>query len=81
MSSTALNLEAICKAMDQHDAGCPNPLQRILMAPFEVERLDFDEIRGVPLVADPNMQTGRFRLVCGEPEESPAIEEREAVVA
>ena len=81
-SSTALNLEAITRAMDQHDATCPAPLQRIEMAPYEVERLGFDEIRGVPVVERPMMQTGRFRLICGEPEGEVAEEAvTEAVAA
>ena len=81
-SSTALNLEAITKAMDQHDATCPAPLQEIRMAPYEVERLGFDEIRGVPVVEEPSMGTGRFRLICGQPEGELEREEvTEAVAA
>lgn len=63
-SSTAKNLEAIQKAIDQHDANCPGALVEIRLNPFEVERLDFDTFKGIPIVADDQIGTGRFRLVC-----------------
>jgi hypothetical protein len=63
-SSTAKNLEAISKAIDQHNEGCPGKLVEIRMNPFEVERLDWDEFQGIPIVADDKIGTGRFQLVC-----------------
>ena len=43
------------------------------MNPFEVERLGWDTIRGLPIHGNPDMGTGSFRVVCareqGEPEE------------
>jgi hypothetical protein len=43
------------------------------MNPFEVERLGWDTIRGLPIRPNPSMGTGSFRVVCareqGEPEE------------
>ena len=39
------------------------------MNPFEVERLGWDDIRGVPIVADSEIGTGRFLLVCAKEEE------------
>lgn len=92
-SSTALNLEAIQKAIDQHNGGpCPFPVIQIVMAPFEVERLGFDNFNGIPIVGDENMPTGRFRLVCEgvdtgdfhgvkEEVEAPAPAERELIPA
>ena len=38
------------------------------MNPFEVERLGWDNIRGLPIRPDPNLGTGRFRVVCGRDE-------------
>ncbi len=64
MSSTAKNLGAIQKAIDQHDRNCPGALVEIKMNPFEVERLDFDTFNGIPIVGDGEIGTGRFRLVC-----------------
>lgn len=90
-SSTALNLKAIDEAIRQHnDGSCPFPVHTICMAPFEVERLGFDHFKGIPIVADENMPTGRFRLICDgvdtgdlhgvkEEVEAPAPAERELV--
>ena len=47
MSSTeAKNLEAIYKAIDQHNSSCEFPAIAVGMNPFEVERLGWDSIRG-----------------------------------
>ena len=58
MSAEAKNLEAISKAIDQHNASCPWPASEVRMNPFEVERLGWEEIRGLPVVADPAIGTG-----------------------
>lgn len=34
------------------------------MAPYERDRLGWDDYKGLPIVGDPNMQTGRIRIVC-----------------
>jgi hypothetical protein len=79
MSAEAKNLEAISRAIDQHNAGCPWPASEVRMNPFELERLGWQEIRGLPLVADPAIGTGRFRIVCSREGEGAGIEETEAV--
>lgn len=66
MRSDAQNIEAISKAIDQHNANCPWPAVEVRMCAFEVDRLKWDEIRGCPIVADPQMQSGRFRIVCAQ---------------
>ena len=68
MSAEAKNLEAISKAIDQHNASCGWPAVAVAMNPFEVERLGWDSIRGLPIRPDPNLGTGRFRVVCGRDE-------------
>jgi hypothetical protein len=73
MSSEAKNLEAISKAIDHHNATCEYPAVAVAMNPFEVERLGWDTIRGLPIRPDPNVGTGRFRVVCGGDE----LEEKE----
>jgi hypothetical protein len=81
-SPEAKNLEAISKAIDQHNANCPWPAAEVRMNPFEVERLGWEEIRGLPVVGDGSIGTGRFRIVCSrEGEDLPALEELEAVGA
>lgn len=48
------------------------------MSPYEVERLDWPDYRGIPIKADESVPTGRFRLICeGDHSDSsaPAIAE------
>ena len=75
----AKNLEAISKAIDQHNSGCPFPAAEVRMNPFEVERLGWEEIRGLPIVPDPELGTGRFRIVCSRDLDGAGIEETEAI--
>ena len=75
MSSEAKNLEAISKAIDQHNANCPFPAIAVVMNPFEVERLGWDSIRGLPIRSDPAVGTGAFRIVCGGDEVDEGVEE------
>ncbi len=74
MSAEAKNLEAISKAIDHHNAGCEWPAVAVEMNPFEVERLGWDSIRGLPVRSNAELGTGRFRIVCageeGQPEEA-----------
>jgi hypothetical protein len=79
VSSVAKNLEAISAAIDQHNRNCPYPAAEVRMNPFEVERLGWDEIRGLPVVPDPEIGTGRFRIVCSRDGEGDELEEVEAV--
>ena len=78
-SPEAKNLEAISKAIDQHNANCPFPAAEVRMNPFEIERLGWDQIRGLPLVPDPELGTGRFRIVCSRDLDGGGLEEVEAV--
>jgi len=78
-SPEAKNLEAISRAIDQHNANCPFPAAEVRMNPFEVERLGWDRIRGLPVVPDDNIGTGRFRIVCSRDLEDDGLEEVEAV--
>jgi hypothetical protein len=78
-SPEAKNLEAISRAIDQHNANCPFPAAEVRMNPFEVERLGWETIRGLPVVPDGNIGTGRFRIVCSRDLEGEGLEEVEAV--
>jgi hypothetical protein len=78
-SAEAKNLEAISRAIDQHNANCPYPAAEVRMNPFEIERLGWDQIRGLPLVGDPELGTGRFRIVCSRDLDGEGLEETEAV--
>ena len=79
MSSEAKNLEAISKAIDHHNATCEFPAVAIAMNPFEVERLGWDSIRGLPIRSDPAIGTGSFRIICAREEGEPQEEVVEAV--
>ncbi len=78
-SAEAKNLEAISKAIDQHNRGCPFPAAEVRMNPFEVERLGWDQICGLPVIADAEIGTGRFRIVCSRELDDGGLEEVEAV--
>jgi hypothetical protein len=79
-SSEAQNLEAISKAIDHHNATCEWPAVAVAMNPFEVERLGWDTIRGLPIQSDPAIGTGAFRVICGgEEQEDESVEVVEAV--
>ena len=78
-SAEAKNLEAIAKAIDQHNRNCPYPAAEVRMNPFEVERLGWEEIRGLPVVPDAEIGTGRFRIVCSRELDGEELEEVEAV--
>ena len=78
-SPEAKNLEAISKAIDQHNRNCPFPAAEVRMNPFEVERLGWDTIRGLPVVGDAEIGTGRFRIVCSREGSGKELEEVEAV--
>jgi hypothetical protein len=79
VSAEAQNLEAIAKAIDKHNAECPFPASEVRMNPFEVERLGWEEIRGLPVVGDAAIGTGRFRIVCSQEGEGSELWEAEAI--
>lgn len=64
MRSDAKNLARICEAIEIHDRRCGRPAVEIRMCPFEVERLGWDEVRGIPVVADEDLGSGRFLILC-----------------
>ena len=78
-ASEARNLEAISKAIDAHNQGCEWPAVAVEMNPFEVERLGWDTIRGLPIRPNASISTGRFRVVCAREEGEPEEEAVEAV--
>lgn len=81
MRSDAKNLEAICRAIAHHNSACDFPATAILMNPFEVERLGWEDVMGVPVHADENISTGRFEIFCdGQDNDLDHAEEVEEVV-
>ena len=64
MNAEAKNLERISTTIDEHNAECAYPAKAVVMNPYEVERLGWDTIRGLPILSDPAMGSGMFRLIC-----------------
>jgi hypothetical protein len=79
MSAEAKNLEAISKAIDHHNKSCEWPAVAVELNPFELERLGWETIRGLPIRGNPSLGTGRFRVVCAREESEPEQETVEAV--
>ena len=78
-NSEAKNLEAISKAIDQHNSNCPFPAAEVRLNPYEAERLGWEQIRGLPIVPDAEIGTGRFKIICSRDIEGEGIEEAEAL--
>ena len=80
-SSEAKNLEVIVKAIEQHDRNCEYPAVAVAMNPYEVERLGWDTIKGLPIRTDPELGTGRFDVICAGDETEESQEEMVDAVA
>jgi len=80
-SAEAKNLEAISQAIDHHNGSCEWPAVAVEMNPFEVERLGWDSIRGLPIRPNAELGTGSFRVVCAREDGLPAEEESVEAVA
>lgn len=65
-SSIAKNLAVIDRALKQHNDSCDGTVVEIRMNPFEAARLNWEDFKGIPVVGDPEIGTGRFRLVCSK---------------
>jgi hypothetical protein len=79
VSAEAKNLEAISKAIDQHNSSCEWPASEVRMNPFEIERLGWEQIRGLPIVGDAQLGTGRFRIICSRDSDGELYEQTEAI--
>lgn len=88
MNKEAKNFEAISKAIKKHNQDCPSPPTGVAMAPFDIERLGWEEgdnVCGIPIVSDDSVQPERFRILCsgqhsGNSEEA-SVEEPEETFA
>jgi hypothetical protein len=81
VSSEAKNLEVIVQAIEQHDRNCEYPAVAVAMNPYEVERLGWDTIKGLPIRPDPELGTGRFNVICAGDETEDSQEETVEAVA
>lgn len=60
----AKNLAAIKAALDHHNASCPVPANAILLNPVDHALIDFEELWGLPLLADDRVPVKRVRIQC-----------------
>jgi hypothetical protein len=81
VSSEAKNLEVIVQAIEQHDRNCEYPAVAVAMNPYEVERLGWETIKGLPIRPDPELGTGRFNVICAGDETEESQEETVEAVA
>jgi hypothetical protein len=58
------NLGAIRAALDHHNAECPVPANAILLNPVDHELIGWDELWGLPVLADERVPTKRVRIQC-----------------
>ena len=58
------NLAAIRAALDQHNDSCPVPANAILLNPVDHELIGWDELWGLPVLADERVPTKRVRIQC-----------------
>jgi hypothetical protein len=80
-SAEAKNLEVISQAIDEHNSSCDWPAVAVEMNPFEVERLGWETIKGLPIRPNPSLGTGSFRVVCAREGGLPGEEETVEAVA
>ena len=58
------NLAAIRAALDQHNGSCPVPANAILLNPVDRDLIGWDELWGLPVLADERVPTKRVRIQC-----------------
>jgi hypothetical protein len=58
------NLAAIRAALDQHNATCPVAANAILLNPVDHGLIGWDELWGLPVLADERVPTKRVRIQC-----------------
>lgn len=64
MRFQVVNLMAMRRALDQHNARCPEPARAFLLNPTDHGLLGWDELWGVPVLADADVPVKRFRIDC-----------------
>ena len=58
------NLGAIRAALDAHNDSCPVPANAILLNPVDKGLIGWDELWGLPVLADDRVPTKRVRIQC-----------------
>lgn len=58
------NVAAIRAALDQHNTNCRRSAEAICLNPTDHKLLGYDELWGVPVVADPDVSVKNGRIKC-----------------
>ena len=69
VDASAKNMQAVCKAKEQHDRSCPygGTANAVHLNWFDIERMGWEEgdvICGLVVVADGTVATGMLRVTC-----------------
>ena len=69
IDASAKNMQAVCKAKEQHDKNCPwrGTGTEVHMTWFDIERIGWEEgdvICGLVVVGDERVSTGMMRVTC-----------------
>ena len=57
-------LASIRQGLDHHNATCPMPARAILLNPGNFELFGWEELWGIPMLADERVAPKRFRIDC-----------------
>jgi hypothetical protein len=85
--ASAKNMQAVCKAKEDHNANCPfgGTATEVHMSWFDLERIGWEEgdvICGLTVVGDETVATGMMRVTCdAEGDGGDQVEEEEVVEA
>src|SRR3982074_1057912 len=71
-------LAFIRRGLDHHNSSCPMPARAILLNPGNCELFGWDELWGVPVLADERVAPKRFRIDCDGSALAPQGENPEA---
>jgi hypothetical protein len=58
------NLIAMRRALDIHNASCPEPARAILLNPIDHGLLGWDELWGLPVLSDETVRVKRIQIDC-----------------
>jgi hypothetical protein len=64
MRFQVLNLIAMRRALDQHNDRCPEPARAFLLNPTDHGLLGWEDLWGIPVLADSRVPVKRFRIDC-----------------
>ena len=76
IDASAKNMQAVCKAKEQHDSTCPwgGKGTEVHLNWFDIERMGWDEgdvICGLVVVGDERVATGMMRVTCDAEPDGP----------